>query len=127
MSMFTQILGGLTGGAGGGIMQAVMTALLASQQNTGGNQQTSGGLGDLLQKLEQGGLGPAVQSWVGNGQNQPVSPQDLHSALGQEQVQQAAAQTGMGTQELLALLAQNLPAIIDKMTPNGQVPRGPIA
>ncbi|HET6608104.1 MAG TPA: YidB family protein [Rhodopila sp.] len=120
MSMLGQLLGGLTGNSGG-IMQVVMNALLSNQQGGGG------GLANLVQKLDQGGLGPAVQSWVGTGQNQPVSPQDLHSALGQDQVQQMAGQTGMGTQELLAVLAQHLPAIIDKMTPNGQVPREPIA
>lgn len=114
MSMFSQILGGLTGGSGG-VMQVLTSTLLNSQQG-------SGGLADLVQKLEQGGLGPAVQSWVSNGENQPVSPQDLHSALGDQQVQQMAGQAGMAPHDLLSLLAQNLPAIIDKLTPNGQVP-----
>lgn len=119
MSMFSQLLSGLTGGSSG-VMQTLMSTLMT-------NQQGSGGLAELIQKLEQGGLGPAVQSWVGTGENQAVSPQQLHSALGEEQVQQIAGQAGMQPHDLLSMLAQNLPSIIDKMTPNGQVPREPAA
>src|ERR1700761_4091312 len=115
MSMFSQLLSGLMGNSGG-VTQTLLSALMT-------NQQGSGGLAELIQKLEQGGLGPAVQSWVGTGENQAVSPQELHSALGEEQVQQIAGQAGMQPHDFLSMLAQNLPSIIDKMTPNGQVPR----
>jgi uncharacterized protein YidB (DUF937 family) len=61
-----------------------MNMLGQSQQ---GGMGMGGGLGGLLAILQQGGLGDAAQSWVGNGANQPVSPQQLHSAFGDEQVQ----------------------------------------
>ena len=80
------------------------------------------GLGDLLQRFQGAGLGHAADSWVGTGPNQPISPQDLHRALGDEQVQSLARQSGMSASQLLPLLAQFLPTIVDRMTPNGQLP-----
>lgn len=82
-----------------------------------------GGVGGLLQKFEQGGLGAVASSWVDdNAPNQPVSPGDLHQALGSDAVQSAAQQSGMSTDALLAQLATHLPDLINHLTPNGQVP-----
>lgn len=86
-------------------------------------QGQGGGLGGLLQQFEQAGLGELAQSWVGNGPNQPVSPQQVGQALGPEQVQGMAAQTGLPAEVLLAQLAQHLPGIIDRLTANGQPPQ----
>ncbi len=48
------------------------------------NGQTSGGQGGLVGAFEQGGLGNSVQSWIGHGPNQPVAPNPLQSALGED-------------------------------------------
>src|ERR671938_378280 len=64
------------------------------------------GLEDVLQRFQGAGLGHVADSWVSNGPNQPISPQALHRALGGEQVESMARQSGMSTSELLPLLAQ---------------------
>lgn len=81
-----------------------------------------GGLGGLLDKLKNGGLSDAADSWVGTGQNKPVQPGQLGSALGQQTISDLARRAGMSEQELLQQLSQVLPGVVDKMTPNGQVP-----
>jgi uncharacterized protein YidB (DUF937 family) len=82
----------------------------------------SGGLNDLLKQLQQGGLGDAANSWVGTGPNRPVSPADLGSALGADQIQSLTSQFGLSREELLDGLSQHLPEVVDHLTPGGQVP-----
>src|SRR5215472_16643498 len=80
------------------------------------------GLGDLqglVNQLQQGGLGPQVQSWLGNGANMPVSPDQLRSALGSGQLTQLAAHFGVTPEAALKLLSEHLPGVIDKASPNG--------
>jgi uncharacterized protein YidB (DUF937 family) len=81
-----------------------------------------GGLGDLIGKLTAGGAGPQVNSWVGHGENQPIQPGQLGSALGQNTLDQLAAKTGMSKEQMLQQLAVVLPQLINKLTPNGRVP-----
>jgi uncharacterized protein YidB (DUF937 family) len=81
-----------------------------------------GGLSGLLATLQQAGLGDVAQSWVGNGANQPVSPQQLQSAFGDEQVQSMAAQSGMAPHDFLSQLSQHLPNVVNGLTPNGRLP-----
>lgn len=81
-----------------------------------------GGLGGLLDRLKNGGLGDAADSWIGTGQNKPVEPGQLGSALGQQTISDLARRAGMSEQELLQQLSQVLPGLVDKLTPNGQVP-----
>lgn len=81
-----------------------------------------GGLGGLLEKLQNAGQGDTVKSWVGPGQNQPINPGQLRSALGQKTVSDVAQQAGINEQELLSQLSQALPQFVDKLTPNGKVP-----
>jgi uncharacterized protein YidB (DUF937 family) len=81
-----------------------------------------GGLGGLLGTLEQGGLGDVAKSWVANGQNQPISPGSLGSALGPSIVKALAEKTGMSEQEVTAQLSQVLPGFVDKLTPQGRLP-----
>jgi uncharacterized protein YidB (DUF937 family) len=81
-----------------------------------------GGLGGLLDKLQTAGHGDTVKSWLGPGQNQPIQPGQLGSALGQKTLSAAAQQAGMSEQDLLSQLAQALPQFVDKLTPNGRVP-----
>jgi len=83
-----------------------------------------GGLGGLIGKFEAAGLGPAISSWVGNGDNQPVSADALHGILGSDLVQQIAAKTGLPVEQLLPQIAEHLPQLVDGMTPNGEVPSG---
>ena len=82
----------------------------------------AGGLGGLMSTFEQAGLGHLVQSWIGQGPNQPVSPQQLQSAFGDDQVQSMANQAGMAPHDFLSQLAQHLPNAVSAMTPGGQMP-----
>ena len=86
-------------------------------------QPSENGLADLRQRFQDTGLGHVADSWIGNGPNQQISPQDLHRALGDEQVESMARQSGMSAGRLLPLLAQALPMIVDRMTPGGQMPQ----
>lgn len=81
-----------------------------------------GGLGGLIGKLTGAGQGPAVNSWVTNGPNQPITPAQLGPAIGQPTLSDIAAKAGLSEQDLLAQLAQALPGLIDKLTPNGRLP-----
>ena len=81
-----------------------------------------GGLGGLLNKLEQGGLGNATNSWVGPGQNQQVSPGQLGSALGPNIIKTLSQMTGLSEDELTKQLSQGLPSIVNTLTPNGRLP-----
>jgi uncharacterized protein YidB (DUF937 family) len=111
----------------------VMGSLGGQQQNSGaqggmlggvlGMIEQAGGLPMLLQKLQQSGLGDQVASWVGTGENQPVSADQITDALGEDQVQQIAQQAGIDRGNASSGLAQLLPQIIDKLTPNGTVPQ----
>jgi uncharacterized protein YidB (DUF937 family) len=80
------------------------------------------GLGGLLNKLQQGGLGNEAKSWIGSGQNQPVSPGQLGSALGSNIIKLLAQKSGLSEEELTKQLSQILPGIVDKLTPNGRLP-----
>jgi uncharacterized protein YidB (DUF937 family) len=88
----------------------------------GGGTGTAGGLSGLISRFEQTGLGHVAQSWVGNGPKQPISPEQLHSVFGENQVQNMAGQAGMAPGDFLSQLSQHLPSVVDGMTPNGQVP-----
>ena len=119
------VLSSLLGGQGGGAGQAGMPG---QQQGAGtGTGMAGGGLGGLMSAFEQAGLGHIAQSWVGNGPNQPVSPDQLQSVLGQNQVQSMASQAGMQPNDFLGQLAQHLPNAVHGMTPNGQLPEGTVS
>ena len=81
-----------------------------------------GGLGGLLNKLEQGGLGDVTKSWVGSGQNQPVSPGQLGSALGPSIIKMLSQKSGISEEEITKQLSQVLPELVDKLTPSGRLP-----
>ena len=82
----------------------------------------SGGLGDLLGQLQKGGAGDAANSWVGKGQNKPIAPGDLANALGADQINAIASQSGLSPDDLLKGLSQYLPDVIDHLTPDGRLP-----
>ncbi|MDO4248950.1 MAG: YidB family protein [Neisseria sp.] len=98
-------------GAEGGQNQALQLAMQLIQQQ--------GGVGGLMNQLQQGGLGDALNSWVSNGSNQSVSADQLQSALGSEQLQQAASAVGVDSSQAGDLLSQVLPQLINGITPNG--------
>jgi len=81
-----------------------------------------GGLGGLLNQFQQSGLGDVVKSWIGPGQNQPISPNQLGAALGPQIIKILAQQTGMSEQEISTHLSQILPNVVDKLTPNSRMP-----
>jgi uncharacterized protein YidB (DUF937 family) len=83
------------------------------------------GLAGLLQRLEQAGLGPIVQSWLGRGPNQRISPEQLHGALGDGAVQSMATRAGLSPTELISQLSEHLPGVIDRLSPTGQLPPHP--
>ena len=103
-------------GLPGGLDPQMLIALV------GGLMASSGGLQGLLAKLQSGGLGDAVQSWIGTGANQPVSGDQLGSALGPDLMGMIASQLGGNTQQASGTLAELLPGLIDQLTPKGQLP-----
>jgi uncharacterized protein YidB (DUF937 family) len=81
-----------------------------------------GGLNDLVQKFQNAGQGAVVNSWVGPGPNLPIQPAQVGSALGQQTISDLARQAGISEQDLLNQLAQTLPGLVDKLSPNGRLP-----
>jgi uncharacterized protein YidB (DUF937 family) len=96
-------LGGLLGGAAAGSM---LTA----------------GLEKLLREFQDSGHGEEIHSWIGSGPNQEIAPNDLAHALGGDTINEISQRTGIGRDELLAGLSQQLPDFIDHLTPHGRVP-----
>lgn len=86
------------------------------------NAGFGGGLGGLLDKLTSAGHGGAVNSWLGSGPNTHIPPESLGSALGQTTISDLARNAGMSEQQLLSELSRVLPGVVDRLTPNGQVP-----
>ncbi len=81
-----------------------------------------GGLGQLVQSLQNGGHGDVVNSWIGQGPNAPIQPGQLGPALGSQTISDLARQSGLSEQELLAQLAKVLPNVVNGLTPNGRLP-----
>jgi uncharacterized protein YidB (DUF937 family) len=106
------LLDGLLGGVVGGEMATMVNSFI----------QQHGGVQGIVAQLEKQGLGATVQSWVGTGANQPISPDQVHQAFGGGSLAQLAAKLGMNPQELAQKLSQVLPTAIDKLTPEGRVP-----
>ena len=112
-------LGGLLSGGLGGLLQGPLGGLLAGGAAGG---VLSGGLSDLLKQFQQSGQGDVAQSWVGTGPNKEISPNDLSKALGEDQIKTLMAHSGMPRDELIAGLSQQLPELINQLTPNGRLP-----
>ena len=110
-----QMMGGGQRGGGGGPGDILGQVL-------GGAGGSGGGLGGLLRQFESAGLGDQARSWVSPGQNQPLSPDALGRVFGADGLAAIARQAGLSERETTAGLAQLLPEIIDRATPQGQVP-----
>ena len=111
--------GGAQGGGQGG-QAALLQMVLSMLANNG----QGGGLAGLMEKFQSAGLGEQVNSWVGTGQNLPVSPEQLGGVFGQDQMSQMAEKMGLSTGDLGTQLSQMLPQAVDRVTPGGQVPEG---
>jgi len=111
--------GGSLGGGLGDILKGPLGGLLGG---AAAGSVISGGLGDLVKQLQQGGQGDAANSWVGRGENKPIKPGDLASALGSDQIDQLSSQSGLSPDDLLKGLSQYLPKVIDHLTPDGRLP-----
>ena len=96
-------LGGLLGGASAGSV-------------------LSGGLGRLIERFKQNGQGQAADSWVSTGPNQQLAPDQLEQAIGPDVLNTLSQQTGLSREELLSRLTRELPAAVDKFTPEGRLP-----
>ena len=116
-----------TQGSGGG---GILSDLLGGNTQAGApvpaadqvHQAVPEGLNGLVQRFQQNGLGDKINSWIGTGTNQPIAPDQVHQALGSETVDELSRQTGVPHQDLLSQLSEALPALIDKLTPNGRLP-----
>ncbi len=131
MSLLGSVIGAALGGGaqGGGGNAALLNAVIGmlGQGGSGAGAGGLGGLGGLVSKMQQSGLGDVVGSWVGTGQNLPVQPEQLGNALGNDTISSMAGQLGMNNNDLLGQLAQMLPQVVDKLTPQGQLPQGDLS
>jgi uncharacterized protein YidB (DUF937 family) len=105
-----QPLGGLLGNLGGMLGGAGAGGLL------------SGGIGELRERFQQNGQGDKAESWINQGPNKDVSPPELKQAIGSDVLAQLEEQTGLSQEEILARLSRELPAAVDKYTPDGRLP-----
>jgi uncharacterized protein YidB (DUF937 family) len=87
-----------------------------------GNGSQGGGLNAIVAKLQQAGLGDQVKSWIGNGQNLPITAEQLQQVLGSDTVKQLAARFNIPIDQLGPVLAQVLPTVVDHASPNGKLP-----
>jgi uncharacterized protein YidB (DUF937 family) len=115
MGLLDSILGAVSGQSGtsgeAGPLIGVLSGLLAQ----------SGGLQGLANKFAQSGEGNAFQSWVGVGENQPISNNQVQNALGSEQINAIATRMGVDPAVASNFLAEYLPKIVDKLTPAGKI------
>ena len=109
MGMFDGLLGGIVGGS----MVSVVNNVL----------EKHGGLQGVVSEFERNGLGPTVRSWVSTGPNEPISPDEVQRALGPDLLQQLSQKSGVSVDDLSRKLAEVLPQAVDKMTPNGTIPK----
>lgn len=113
MGLFDSIAGSVLGklsGNQGGMAQIAMELL---------NQ--NGGISGVLEKFRANGLGDAVDSWLSNGSNLPISSNDVVNVLGSHDIAQLAAKFGFTPQMLSSKVAEHLPSLIDQLTPKGEV------
>lgn len=106
---------GQSGQSGGGVNAMLLQQLMAFLSKPGA-------LGNLSSGLQSAGLGNVLQSWLGNGQNLPVSGDQVRQVLGSGTVADLAQRAGMGEGEASNALAGLLPQVIDKLSPGGNLP-----
>jgi uncharacterized protein YidB (DUF937 family) len=103
-----------------GQLEAAVLPVVLSEVFGNGKQ---GGLSAIVAKLQQAGFGDQVKSWIGNGQNLPITTEQLQQVLGSDTVKQLAARFNIPVDQLAKLLAQQLPAAVDQASPDGKLPQ----
>ena len=116
MGLFDSVAGAVLGKLGGGQGGMAQVAMEMFNQN--------GGLSGVLDKFKQGGLAEQAASWVGKGENMPISAEQISSVLGNGAIADMAAKFGISPETLSAQIAEHLPTVVDKMTPDGKVSEG---
>jgi uncharacterized protein YidB (DUF937 family) len=111
--------GSLTTGGLADLLKGGLGTLLAGGAAGG---VLSGGLSDLFKQFQQSGQGEVAKSWIGSGPNKSISATDLASALGADRINALMTYSGMSRDDLLSGLSQQLPEVIDKLTPHGRLP-----
>jgi uncharacterized protein YidB (DUF937 family) len=127
--MLGKAVGGAMGGGAGGLGGMLGSALGNAMGGGAAPAQAQAGgigLGGLLEAFTQHGMGDVAKSWVGTGQNMPVSHDQLTQVLGGDALSQMASQLGMNQGDLLGHLSQMLPQVVDKLTPQGNIPQGDV-
>lgn len=119
MGLFDQVVGAVMSGHA---TEGAASPLLAGIMQLVNDPQT-GGLAGLVQAFQNGGLGDVVKSWVSTGQNLPISAEQIQSVLGSSGIlQNLASQFGLSSEQVSGQLAELLPQVVDKLTPNGAIP-----
>lgn len=128
LGMLANGQGGQGGGGGGGGLGGMLGSALGGALGGGGGGAAAAGgglagLGQLMEQFQRSGLGDVAGSWVSTGQNLPISPDQLGQVLGGDKIAGMASQLGMNPNDLLGQLSHLLPEVVDKITPNGQIPQ----
>ncbi len=118
MGLLDELKSGLAEKLGGG---ANLNSMLDHAMALINNPET-GGLSGLVETFKSKGLGDVVSSWIGTGQNLPVSVDQIKQVLGSEKIQEIAAKVGISKEDAAKHLSALLPEVIDKLTPNGKLP-----
>ena len=119
MGMFDDMAGkafeslGFGGGGNANLLNTVLS-MLANKE--------SGGLSSMVKGFQEKGLGDIVSSWISTGKNLPISADQLRSGIGEDKISEIARQTGMSSEDVSLNLKDLLPNLIDKITPDGQMP-----
>jgi uncharacterized protein YidB (DUF937 family) len=113
---------GQSASPGGGVSEILKNGLGTVLAGGAAGGILSGGLNDLLKQFQQSGHGDVAKSWVDNAPNKAISADDLAKALGGDQIETLMAHTGLSRQDLLAGLSQQLPEIVNRLTPDGRLP-----
>ena len=122
MGLLEDVLSMASGGlSSGGVPPAQHATGLAAILEYVNSPQV-GGIAGLQKMFQQGGLGNVIGSWIGTGQNLPVTGSQLQSVLHGGALQQVAQKSGLDPTQLTGMMASLLPHLVDKMTPNGEVP-----
>ena len=116
------LLDGLLGGLMGGQQQGGSNPLLQAALQMLAGSNDGGGLGGLIRSFQNAGLDEQLKSWIGTGENLPISADQLASALGSDRIRDIAHQLGMSHGDVSGGLADMLPQMIDRLSPHGQLP-----
>ena len=133
MGLLDSLLGAVSGNNGaqdaGGLASLIglvsaRPELLQMAASLLGNDGGTGGLAGLAAKFQQAGLGDVMASWIGSGQNQAISADQLSQVLGSDAIAGMAGQLGLQPADMAGQLASMLPGLVDRLTPDGQAPAG---